>query len=140
MDVTDQFGKEFGTQGNPLATNQVVGTPVYSPPATSTTGGQCVATLPADTTGKKTTYLNGFFASFDSSTAKSVFVTISFDGGVTTHMSFLLASSSSVPGEVSPPFPDPIPATKPGTTIVVTVPAPGGATQSVSCQAWGYQL
>jgi hypothetical protein len=127
----------FGTPANPLATNQVVGTPVYAT-NTSAAGASINASLPA--VAGKTTYLNGFYASVDTAaTTKQVFVTVSFDGGTTAHMNFLLASSASVPGVVDMVFPDPIPATGPNKTIVVTIPSVGG-TSSVSLSVFGYQL
>lgn len=135
--LVDGNGSPTGSVGDPLATNQLVGTPVYAT-NTSAAGAQVQGTLPAAT--GKTTYLNGFYAAVDTAaTTKQVFVTVSFDGGTTTHMNFLLASSASVPGVVNIDFPDPIPAKTPNTTIVVTVPAVGG-TSNVSLTVFGYQL
>lgn len=135
--MVDQTGAAFGTQGNPLATNQLVGTPVYAT-GTSASGAQVQASLPAAV--GKTTYINGFYASCDTSAAAKVQVTVSFDGGTTVHMNFLLASSASVPGVVDIDFPDPIPAKSPNTSIVVTIPAVGGASTNVSLSVYGYQL
>lgn len=135
--LTDQTGNPGGSQANPLATNQVVGTPVYAT-GTTAAGAQVQSSLAA--AGGKTTYLNGFYAAVDTNaTTKAVFVTVSLDGGTTTHMNFLLASSSSVPGVVDVAFPDPIPATAQNKTIVVTIPAVSG-TSSVSLAVYGYQL
>jgi hypothetical protein len=137
--ITDNLGNAYGVQGNPLATNQVVGTPVY---ATTTlaaaTGGN--ASL-ASAVGK-TTWINGFYVCIGHlSTGNPVAgqVTVSFDGGTTTHMNYAIAVSTSYPGTVQIDFPDPIPATASNTTIKVTAPALAGAGIG-SISVFGYQL
>jgi hypothetical protein len=135
--LVDSSGNPTGSVADPLATNQVVGTPVYAT-ATTTTGQALSVTLPA--VAGKTTYLNGFYAAVDIAAAVKIFVNVSLDGGTTTHMSFLLASSTSVPGITDPPFPDPIPAKAPNTAIVVTFSATFGATGTGTLTAYGYQL
>src|SRR5258706_13324326 len=86
--LTDNSGNSnFGQQANPLATNQVVGTPVYNT-NTAAAALACAATLPA--VAGKTTYINGFVCTSHAPTA-NVFgtVTVSFDGGTTTHLNFI---------------------------------------------------
>jgi hypothetical protein len=127
----------IGTQANPLATNQVVGTPVYNS-STAVAAAQCVATLPA--VAGKTTYINGFTVTTHSPTA-NVFgtVTVSLDGGTTTHLSYILCESSTVGGDLNIDFPDPIPATASNKTIVITLPAvTSGAVSAIA--TYGYQL
>src|SRR6266849_4652099 len=74
----DASGNAAGTQGNPTATNQLVGTPVYGTATlAAATGG--TATLAANAT--KTTYINGFYVSVAHTSAGVVAgqVTLSLD-------------------------------------------------------------
>jgi len=137
MELTDQVGSQFGIPSNPVATNQLVGTPVYAT-ATSSTGAAISASLPA--VAGKTTYINGFVAGVDATAAFSNFVTLSLDGGTTTHMNFTLASTTSVPGQVNIDFPDPIPAKSANTTIVVSILVGAGGTSKEAISVFGYQL
>lgn len=128
----------YGSVANPLATNQLVGTPVYGT-TTMSSGGSGNASLAA-ASGKKT-YINGFYVSVAHTASSTVSgqVTLSLDGGVTTHMNFTIAVSSAYPGLVNMDFPDPIPALSVNTSIVVTCPALSGAGNG-SIAVFGYQL
>lgn len=128
----------IGTQGNPLATNQVVGTPVYNT-TTLASGATANVALPAAL--GKTTYLNGFYVSVAHTTTGTAAgqVTVSLDGGTTVHMNYTIAVSTAYPGLVNMDFPDPIPAKAPNTTIVVTSPLLSAAGTG-SITAFGYQL
>lgn len=136
--LRDTNNNAFGTASNPVATNQLVGTPVY---ATATlaaaTGGS--ATLAA--VAGKTTYINGFFVSIAHTASSTVAgqVTVSLNAGGSTAMNFLIAVSSSYPGLVEVTFPDPIPATAQNTTIIVSAPTLSGAGIG-SISVFGYQL
>ncbi len=136
--LVDSSGNPTGSVADPLATNQVVGTPVY---ATTTlaaaTGG--TATLPA--APNKTTYLNGFSVHVAHTSAGVVAgqVTVSLDGGTTTHMNFLIAVSTTYPGLVDIDFPDPIPAKQANQSIVITAPSLASAGIG-SITVFGYQL
>lgn len=136
--IADGFGNPIGTTANPVATNQVVGTPIY---ATATlvaaTGGS--ATLAA--VAGKTTYLNGFYVSIAHTASGTVAgqVTVSLNGGGTVHMNYMIAVSSTYPGLVEITFPDPIPATAQNTTIVITAPTLAAAGIG-SISVFGYQL
>lgn len=134
----DKTGTSLGTQANPVATNQVVGTPVYNS-NTAAAALQCQATLPGDNTGK-TTYINGFAITAHAPTANvQGTATVSLDGGTTQHLNFIFCESSTIGGMLQIEFPDPLPATKPNTSIIVTLPAiTGGAVSAVS--VYGYQL
>lgn len=135
--LTDKTGASLGTQANPLATNQVVGTPVYNS-ATAAAAAQCQATLPA--ANGKTTYINGFIITSHAPTGNvQGTASVSLDGGTTQHLQFIFCESSTVGGQLQVEFPDPIPAKTPNTTIVVTLPAiTSGAVSAIS--AYGYQL
>lgn len=127
----------YGSQGNPVATNQVVGTPVVST-QTAAAAAQCQSSLPA--AAGKTTYLNGFVCTAHAPAA-NVFgtVTVSLDGGTTVHMNFVLLESSTIGGMLNIDFPDPIPAKAPNTSIVITIPTiTSGAATAIT--AFGYQL
>lgn len=127
----------IGTQANPLATNQVVGTPVYAS-TSAAAAAQCVSSLPA--VAGKTTYLNGFVCTSHAPTA-NVFgtVTVSLDGGTTTHFQFIYLESATLGGMLNIDFPDPIPATGPNKSIVVTIPAiTSGAASAIT--VFGYQI
>lgn len=128
----------FGSASNPLATNQLVGTPVY---ATTTLASGATANVSLPATSGKTTYLNGFYVSVAHTSAgvASGQVTVSFDGGTTTHMNFTIAVSTTYPGLVNMDFPDPIPAKSPNTTIVITSPTLTNAGNG-SITAFGYEL
>ena len=133
----DASGNFYGSVANPFATNQVVGTPVYNS-ATALAAAQCVATLPA--VAGKTTYLNGFAVTTHAPTANVTgTVTVSFDGGTTVHLNYIMCESATIGGDLNIAFPDPIPATSSNKSIVITLPAiTGGAVSAVS--AYGYQL
>lgn len=127
----------IGTQANPLATNQVVGTPVVAT-QTAAAALQCQSSLPAIT--GKTTYLNGFVCTAHAP-ATNVFgtVTVSLDSGTTVHMNFVFLESSTIGGMLNIDFPDPIPAKNPNTSIVITIPAiTSGAATAIT--AFGYQI
>src|SRR5579883_356268 len=136
--ISDGSRNAIGTTSNPVATNQVVGTPIV---ATATlaaaTGGS--ATLAA--TAGKTTYLNGFYVSIAHTASGTVAgqVTVSLNGGGGIAMNFMIAVSTTYPGLVEVTFPDPIPATAANTTIVVTAPTLAG-TGIGSISVFGYQL
>lgn len=136
--ISDASGNAIGTTGNPVATNQVVGTPIYATATlTAATGGS--ATLAA--VAGKTTYLNGFYVSIAHTSTGTVAgqVTVSLNGGGATHMNYLIAVSTTYPGLVQVTFPDPIPATAANTTIVITAPTLTGAGIG-SISVFGYQL
>lgn len=136
--ISDGNGNTFGTTANPIATNQLVGTPAYATSAlVAATGGN---TSLAGVTGK-TTYINGFYVSVaHTSTGVSAGqVTVSLDGGTTTHMNFTIAVSTTFPGLVQIDFPDPIPAIAQNTAIKITCPTLANAGIG-SIAAFGYQL
>lgn len=115
-------GNPFGTVSNPIATNQLVGTPVYATlTLAAATGGN---TSLAGVAGK-TTYINSFYVSVahTSSGVSAGQVTLSLDGGTTTHGNFTIAASTTFPGLVEVTFQDPVPATAQNTAIKVTAPA-----------------
>lgn len=136
--LADTSDNPFGTSSNPIATNQFVGTVVYQT-TTMLAAASGNVTLPAAV--GKTTYLNGFYVSVAHTASSTVAgqVTVSLDGGTTTHMNYLIAVSSTYPGLVQVDFPDPIPATAANTGIKVTSPALTGAGIG-SITAFGYQL
>ena len=115
-------GSPFGTVSNPVATNQLVGTPAYATVALSAAAGGN-ASLAGVTS--KTTYINGFYVSVahTSSGVSAGQVTLSLDGGTTTHGNFTIAVSTTFPGLVEVNFQDPVPATAANTAIKVTVPS-----------------
>ncbi len=134
----DGSGTAIGTQGNPLATNQVVGTPVTAT-NTAAAGAQCVATLAA--VPGKTTCINQLVVTIAHASTGNVsgIVTLSLDGGSTVHQNFVVGTSTTVPVVLAIPFEDPLPAKGVNVTIVVTVPAlANGGIVAVSLQ--GYQL
>lgn len=136
--IKDASGNAFGTTANPIATNQLVGTPVY---ATATGSAGATANVSLAAVAGKTTYINGFYVSVAHTASGTIAgqVTLSLNGGTSTHMNFLIAVSTTYPGLVEVTFPDPIPATAANTTIVITLPAlTGGGVSSIS--AFGYQL
>ena len=134
----DKTGTSLGTVQNPVATNQVVGTPVYNS-ATAAAAAQCVATLPASG-GTTTTYINGFCVTSHAPGA-TVYgtVSVSLDGGTTQHLLFIFCESATIGGMLQIEFPDPLPAVAANKAIVVTLPAvTGGAVSAIA--AYGYQL
>jgi hypothetical protein len=136
--ISDTLGNAFGTTANPMATNQLVGTPVYATLAlAAATGGNASLAAAAG----KTTYINGFYVSVahTSSATSAGQVVVSLDNGVTTHMNFTIAVSTTYPGLVEVNFPDPIPATAANTAIRVTCPTLANAGIG-SISSFGYQL
>lgn len=133
---TDKTGKSFGTQANPFATNQLVGTPLVAS-NTGAAGAAVTATLTGLATD--TVYINGFIVTTHAPTANQLAqITVTgLIGGVT--MQFTMCESATVGGELIVFFPDPIPASAINTPIVVTLPAvTSGAVGSVT--AVGYHM
>jgi hypothetical protein len=133
--ISDANGNAFGSVSNPIATNQLVGTPVVaSTTLPAATGG--TATLAA--AAGKTTYINGFYVSIAHTASGTVAGQVTVTG-IGTTLNFLIAVSATYPGLVEVNFPDPIPASAVNTAIVVTAPTLTGAGIG-SVTAFGYQL
>src|SRR5260221_372939 len=113
--LRDASGNVFGSQANPMATNQVVGTPLTNS-NTGAAGAQVLATLTGTATTK--VYINGFIVTTHAPAANQT-GQVTVTGVIGGTMNFTLCESATIGGEMIIFFPDPIPATAINTPIVV---------------------